>query len=153
MKYLSVILLATITAAVLGQRSKPSPKHDDRSCDPSVYGKYPITSGNGYENQVFNCVADPADKTGHKGRWTLDADASKRANDEMWKMEAHRAELAASMTTRVLTDSEYKEVLAYGWMLLVQNGQLYYEDEVRKDFEYRLRIQDELRLQKLKEAK
>lgn len=110
-------------------------QEDAMWCDPNSMGG----RSDGYHQ--YHCVPDDKGPEGRKGR----VEEDKKAEAEVDKYEQHKFQLASYLTTRVLTDAEYKEVLALGSDIYVRNMQPFYQQEIDQRFEHALRVQELLR--------
>jgi hypothetical protein len=109
---------------------------DANWCDPSeIWGM-----SDGWHQ--YHCVADakgPAGRTGH-------VEENKEAEEYLAKQQAHTADLANALTTRVLTAAEMKEVLQQGSDIFVRPMQSFRQEDVDRQYLTALDIQRELRL-------
>lgn len=72
-------------------------------------------------------------------------DTTKETQKAIAKEEAHKAELAHALTTRILSTDEMKEVAQYGSNLLMREMIPYNAEDVERRFQTMLMIQQTLR--------
>jgi hypothetical protein len=75
------------------------------------------------------------------GKWLV----NKKVEKEMADAEQHKMELWAALTTRVLTDAEFKEAVSYGSYLNIQPMVSYYAEEKSQELTRAFLVQKMLR--------
>lgn len=89
----------------------------------------------------YHCVHDNGGPEGKKGRVEEDHEA-----EAYWAEEqARKDDLARAFTSRILTDEELKQVLAYGSHIFTRPMQPYFQEDIDKRFSAAMQLQIQLR--------
>lgn len=89
----------------------------------------------------YHCVPNDKGPEGRKGRIEENKEAEKVMEVEQERID----KLSEALTRRVLTDTEYKEVLDRGSDIYLHNLESYSQKEIDERFEHALRVQEILR--------
>lgn len=128
-----LIIQNTVKTEAVSPTSKKQ-KAEEPECSVDSGG---MGGTNGFTQMVFKCV---------DGKYVIDEQATKEANEYMAKYEGRKDELIWAARTRVLTAKEMEEVQGYGTTLFVHPMQSYYQADVEKSFDELLAQQFRLRV-------